>query len=158
MHEIRKGNPNLKGNVGPYLRNRYYEMREIPYKERTQQQRNEKNRLIQEMIHHGISLPSSDSDSSFDGIDGNWLGYHTAQEFIKNKIYSNRARKSDLGDEYINDYPTRKSAVLSRYRDMGYSEKRASRGKYFSRIANEKSQAASKNGSDIRPKSIRFSK
>ena len=39
MEEIRSANPGVGVNFEPYLRNRYDEMREIPYQERTQQQK-----------------------------------------------------------------------------------------------------------------------
>ena len=94
-------------------------MREIPYEERTQQQRDEKNRLLKDMIKHGVSLPSTDSDSSFEEYIGNLGG----DSGIRNKRYADRD-KSYIG-------PARRHAVSGRYRDMGYSEKRASRGKIF---------------------------
>ena len=134
--EYREIFPEGARNFGPYLRNRYDEMREIPYQERTQQQRDEKDRLLKQMIKHGVSLPSTDSDSSFDHYEGH-LGL--GNEEIISKKYADRGGPHS---GYIG--PARKHGPPGRYRPMGYSEKRADRSKYFSRIANEKSQAASK--------------
>ena len=51
MDKIRAGNPGVGVNFAPYLRNRYDEMREIPYEERTEQQRDEKDRLLKQMMY-----------------------------------------------------------------------------------------------------------
>ncbi len=132
MQEIRSANPGVGVNFAPYLRNRYDEMREIPYQERTEQQRDEKDRLLKQMIKHGVSLPSSDSMSSYEGYEG-VLGQD--DPIIKHKSYADRKG-------YVGVGPARKHGVPGRYRPMGYSEKTADRSKYFSRIAQEKANEA----------------
>ena len=133
MQEIRSANPGVGVNVAPYLRNRYDEMREIPYQERTQEQRDEKDRLLKQMIKHGVSLPSSDSMSSYEEYHG-LLGED--DPIIKHKQYADRRMV------FKDMVPARKHGVSTRYRPMGYSEKRADRSKYFSRIAQEKANEA----------------
>tara|TARA_X000000950_G_scaffold143572_1_gene177838 strand:- start:220 stop:2025 length:1806 start_codon:yes stop_codon:yes gene_type:complete len=118
----------------PYLKNRYYEMREIPYQDRTQEQRDEKDRLLKQMIQRNISLPSTDSLSSFDGYGESIYNPHIMQ-----KRYTDR--KSNNGDIAM---CSRKNSLAPRYRHMGYSEKTANRSKYFSRIAQQKAIEASK--------------
>ena len=133
MEEIRSANPGVGVNFEPYLRNRYDEMREIPYQERTQQQRDEKDRLLKQMIKHGVSLPSSDSMSSYEEYYGA-LGED--DPVIKHKQYADRRMV------FKDMVPARKHGVPGRYREMGYSEKRADRSRYFSRIAQEKANEA----------------
>lgn len=135
MEEIRSANPGVGVNFEPYLRNRYDEMREIPYQERTQQQRDEKDRLLKQMIKHGVSLPSSDSMSSYEEYYGA-LGED--DPVIKHKQYADRRMV------FKDMVPARKHGVPGRYREMGYSEKRANRSKYFSRIAQQKANEASR--------------
>jgi len=133
MEEIRSANPGVGVNFEPYLRNRYDEMREIPYQERTQQQRDEKDRLLKQMIKHGVSLPSSDSMSSYEEYYG---AIGEDDPVIKHKQYADRRMV------FQDMVPARKHGVPGRYREMGYSEKRADRSRYFSRIAQEKANEA----------------